>query len=496
MSRLRALLPSPVAQPRDSVLSPVSTGPGSLRQASSAELVGESPRRTRRAKRRMRPVRVMEGSVGDLPILTIQDPSDVQGAMVYDCRSLLRPVSLQLSDIGPLSGQLTVVSASVALPPWEDGLTISGVSSDVLVVSELGFAPLVDSGTDLEDELPTPDGSPSTDAVKPGKVVLPEVCFASLGGVDLELVQALLEVAVLPMMVTPIMDPVVESSVTPALYPVPPIPVLSVNEQVPVLESVDDHVPVLVASSLLEVVGSLVLDNSPSYLASSTGSVSGPITSLISPSLRTDDVSRPPSGLAPMDQYLPRDISLLLGESTDLPFLPAPLTPRPIVEEMVPGSAVGSPTGEPVSAASQCMPDLSREGPFDVHQDASESGASPRVLDILRGCQYRMISYDEDTNRSEFNPAYSIHLHDLRLLEYVGAPESARLFSRSPEYWLHHMGLPTEAVQFVAPSHRVRRAAHYMAAMGLWRPPSTQGIHGPPAVVVLQRVHVLCRLFS
>ena len=32
--------------------------------------------------------------------------------------------------------------------------------------------------------------------------------------------------------------------------------------------------------------------------------------------------------------------------------------------------------------------------------------------------------------------------------------------------------LPTEAVQFVAPSHRVRRAAHYMAVMGLWRPPS------------------------
>ena len=50
MSRLRALLPSPVAQPRDSVLSPVSAGPASLRQATSAELVGESPRRTRRAK--------------------------------------------------------------------------------------------------------------------------------------------------------------------------------------------------------------------------------------------------------------------------------------------------------------------------------------------------------------------------------------------------------------------------------------------------------------
>ena len=38
---------------------------------------------------------------------------------------------------------------------------------------------------------------------------------------------------------------------------------------------------------------------------------------------------------------------------------------------------------------------------------------------------------------------------------------------------------PADAVQKVAPSHRVRRAAHYMAAMGLWRLFSTQGIQGP-----------------
>ena len=151
-------------------------------------------------------------------------------------------------------------------------------------------------------------------------------------------------------------------------------------------------------------------------------------------------VSRPPSGMAPMDQYLPQDTSLVLGESTDFPFLPAPRTPQLIVEEMVPGSVVGSPSGEPVATASQSMPDLSREGPFDVHQDASGSGDSPRVLDSLRGCQYCMTSYDEDTNMSEFNPAYGIHLHDPRLPEYVGAPDSARLLSRSPEYWLHRMG--------------------------------------------------------
>ena len=51
-----------------------------------------------------------------------------------------------------------------------------------------------------------------------------------------------------------------------------------------------------------------------------------------------------------------------------------------------------------------------------------------------------MTSYDEDYNCSDFSSAYGIHLHDPRLLEYVGAPESARLLSRSPEYLLHHMG--------------------------------------------------------
>ena len=38
---------------------------------------------------------------------------------------------------------------------------------------------------------------------------------------------------------------------------------------------------------------------------------------------------------------------------------------------------------------------------------------------------------------------------------------------------------PSEAVQYVTPSHRVRRVAHYMAAMGLWRLPSNPGVPGP-----------------
>ena len=298
----------------------------------------------------------------------------------------------------------------------------------------------------------------------------------------------------------------------------PPIPVV-------------DPVPVLVASPLRQVGGSPILDQSRSHLVSPPDSGSEPIPSRISPSFQTDDISGRPSDMALMDQYLPRDASLLSGESTDFPFLPAPLTPCQITEKLVPGSVEVPDRGACCCGLTEYAGLVSRGAlsrqVFDVHQESSRLGASPRVLDSLRSCQYRMTSYDEDISSSEFNPAYGIHLHDPRLLEYVGAPESARLLSRSPEYWLHHMGrertlsaalqlqhdaglilsnlqvlqqfvtslnrmssevmqvaldrelFPSEAVQTVAPAHRVRRAAHYMAAMGLWRPPSTQGIHGP-----------------
>ena len=108
-------------------------------------------------------------------------------------------------------------------------------------------------------------------------------------------------------MVTPIVDPVVEPAVTPALYPMPPIPVLAVA----------DPVPVLVASPLRPVGGGPDLDQSQLHLVSPPDSGSEPLPFGISPKLQTDDISGRPSGMAPMDQYLPRDTSLLSGESTD-----------------------------------------------------------------------------------------------------------------------------------------------------------------------------------
>ena len=51
-----------------------------------------------------------------------------------------------------------------------------------------------------------------------------------------------------------------------------------------------------------------------------------------------------------------------------------------------------------------------------------------------------MTSYDDRDSRADLDPAYGIHLHDPRMMEYMGAPESARLLGRTPEYWLEHMG--------------------------------------------------------
>ena len=173
------------------------------------------------------------------------------------------------------------------------------------------------------------------------------------------------------------------------------------------------------------------------------------------------------------------------------------------------------------------VPDLSREGPFDIHRGHHHSGASPRLRRDNQGCPFRMTSYDSEKGGPDFSPAYGVQLHDPRLLEYVGAPESAHLLSRSPEYWVQHMGrektlsaalqlqhdaglilsnvqvlqqlvtalngassyvmravhgrqpFPTDAMQHVMPSYRVRRAAHYMTEMGLWRPPVAPEIRGP-----------------
>ena len=68
------------------------------------------------------------------------------------------------------------------------------------------------------------------------------------------------------------------------------------------------------------------------------------------------------------------------------------------------------------------VPDLSREGPFDIHRGHQHSGALPRLRQDNQGCPFRLTSCDAEEGGPDFSPAYDVQLHDPRLLEYVGRP--------------------------------------------------------------------------
>ena len=171
-------------------------------------------------------MRVMEPPVVNILVLMIQDPLAVVEAVVLDCRPPLLPVLMDISGVDLSAGRLPAVSAGMDVllhgrEPLSGGGDLLG-----LICPELGVAPLVDPGTDLEDERPTPVGSPSS-------AVDESVPLSTTLGVDPEVAHALLDVGVLPAMVTPIVDPAVGFSMTPAMYPVTPVPMLSLVDSVP-----------------------------------------------------------------------------------------------------------------------------------------------------------------------------------------------------------------------------------------------------------------------
>ena len=168
---------------------------------------------------------------------------------------------------------------------------------------------------------------------------------------------------------------------------------------------------------------------------------------------------------------------------------------------------------------------------------AGTSAAAPtidlgdgRLLETgLPGCQYRF-SGSGGLPFSDGNPAYGLQLHHPWFLEFVGAPESARLLDCSPTFWVDQLGkekalaaainlqwdagvmlsnlrilsqfatalhiisfsmmalgigqslFPRAEVDDLSPARRAARAASYMSAMGLWRPQTGPGDPGPVPV--------------
>ena len=180
----------------------------------------------------------------------------------------------------------------------------------------------------------------------------------------------------------------------------------------------------------------------------------------------------------------------------------------------------------PWSTAEDIIRDIVREGPFDAGATAMETEDSPLISTAMSGCPYRMTSYT-GTALVDADATYGLQLHHPRFLEFIGAPESARLLNHSPSFWVNRLGqecamaaavnlqrdagimmsnlqilaqfvtslhrmssemlnigvdhvvFPVEEVEKLSTMLRAQRAAKYMTAMGLWRPPSGPGAPGP-----------------
>ena len=126
--------------------------------------------------------------------------------------------------------------------------------------------------------------------------------------------------------------------------------------------------------------------------------LSGPIPGLDAPPM-TFPVYPLPSGLA-----------LLPGQSSVQMILASAVSSRPD----------GWSTGVPRTY------DVSREGPFDAYCLPMDTGDSPLVATGLQ--------------IADTNPAYAMQLHHPQFLEFIRAPESARLLYHSPAFWVQRMG--------------------------------------------------------
>ena len=414
------------------------------------------------------------------------------GETVIDCRPSLLPVSIPLSGLSPetISGARDCVSY---LPSEETGQSIMNMDTSEISINRIvGFA-WNDGGTDVEDELPTPASSPNqivVPAIPPAGTDDP---FGRGESFDLELAKVICEVSVLPSLVTPLVEVEASDCATVADYAPPAVPPVE-----SVLELPEYTVPEDLGCSWM-----------PDFVPGSDGT-------------KTDE-----GGFL---QSLREPLPPLTGTPPTTPMV-AVTSPPLGVQNSCGRESTPVPSVSPVATegvvTDETGPDLSREGPFDACDADHDPGQSPMVLDSMSGCQYRMTSYEERVSVSDLDPSYGIHLHDPRMMEYMGAPESARLLGRTPEYWLEHMGrertiqaalrlhhdaslimtniqimsqlvtsfsrtasevmrtvydrepFPTNAVDLVTPGRRVRRAAHYMVAMGLWRPTSAPVFPGP-----------------
>ena len=234
-----------------------------------------------------------------------------------------------------------------------------------------------DPGTDVEDELPTPTSSPVQNVAH---VIPPTGIADSLDrgdGFDLDLAKVMLDVSVMPALISPIEESEVPPMSEAVEYAAPETPVLET-----VIESPGYTVP-----------GELTFNWVPGY-------VPVPEATTVSEEGRKLSTRHPPPKAFPSSAATPVVTSATMDQ-----FLPTmPSSPEDMVpvaetesvretdraEVFVVDTAEGSPSNVMCQGDRDSGPDLTREEPFDLYEVPSEPGQSPLVLNSMPGCQFRM----------------------------------------------------------------------------------------------------------
>ena len=184
-----------------------------------------TPKSVRRLHRSSQPKRLFPEAGDDGPFLTVQNPAEMVGETVIDCRPSVLPVSIPLSGLSPdtVSGARKCVSYR---PSEETGQSIMDMDTNEITINQIVGFEWDEAGTDVEDEMPTPVLSPTqivVPVIPPAGTADP---FGRGDGFDLDLAKVMCDVSVIPSLISPLQDVEVPLCLTAAEYAAPATPAL------------------------------------------------------------------------------------------------------------------------------------------------------------------------------------------------------------------------------------------------------------------------------
>ena len=332
-----------------------------------------TPKSVRQLHRSSQPKRLFSEAVDDEPCLTVQNPADVVGETVFDCRP-------------------SVLLDSIAGAwPRHDGRSRWQMDMDTneITISRIVGFEWDEAGTDLEDEGPTAVASPVEVVTDP---------FDCGDNFDFDLAKVMCDVSVIPSIITPIEELEVQPPSTAAENAAPATPAFE-----NVVESPGYTVPEDSGLAWIQgfaLVSETALNEEDGHWLSLKNPSPLPVPSLAATPVVVPVVEGPAAPTMPPtpdDARIKSDTGGVRQADRAQVFM---------VE-----STAGSTSSPLCQATEDISPELTREGPFDAGEVISEPGQSPLVLNSMPGCQFHMTSYDDRDNRDDLDPEYGIHVH-------------------------------------------------------------------------------------